>query len=124
MKIYFTKSMYFIEFNLFQPLFSKYIISFRKYTFWLLIILLFSCEKKVDYYHLPISYSANNINAVIEIPAGTSKEYGYNKKSQSFTINKKNGKDRIINSLPYIGNYGFIPSTYSDPKTRRRCRCD
>lgn len=75
-----------------------------------------SCEKKIDYYHLPL-YSSNNIlNVVIEIPAGSNKKYEYNKISNSFEIDKKDGKDRVVQYLPYVGNYGYFPSTYSDPK--------
>ncbi len=80
------------------------------------LVCTFSCIKKIDYYHIPSLSAANNFNAVIEIPAGTNKKYEYNTETQSFEIDKKNGKDRIINFLPYPGNYGFIPSTFSDPK--------
>lgn len=76
-----------------------------------------SCNKKTDHYKLPSLSSKGNVNAVIEIPAGTNKKFEYNKKTRVFEIDKKNGKDRVIEFLPYLGNYGFIPSTYSDPKT-------
>lgn len=75
-----------------------------------------SCNKGKDYYHLAVYSSNNNINAVIEIPAGTNVKFEYNESTKSFEIDKKNGKNRIIQYLPYLGNYGFIPSTYSDPK--------
>lgn len=86
--------------------------------FYLLFIILwlFSCNKKVDYYKKPLLSKSGSYNAVIEIPAGTNKKYEFNKKTKAFEIDKKNGKDRIIQFLPYVGNYGFIPSTYSDPK--------
>lgn len=88
-----------------------------KRNFLILSLLTFiSCKPNTDYYNLPI-YSKNNlVQAVVEIPAGTNKKYEYNKQSKSFQIDKKNGKDRVIQYLPYLGNYGFIPSTYSDPK--------
>lgn len=77
---------------------------------------LFSCEKKIDYYHLPL-YSKNNVlNVVIEIPAGTNKKFEYNPISKQFEIDKKNGKDRVVQYLPYLGNYGYFPSTYSNPE--------
>lgn len=91
-------------------------MNFRKQIVCLLIAFAFSCEKKVDYYHLPSKFAEKSFNAVIEIPAGTNKKYEYDKESQSFIIDKKDGKERVIDFLPYIGNYGFIPSTYSDPK--------
>lgn len=75
-----------------------------------------SCKNNVDYYNLPLHSENNNLNAVIEIPAGTNVKYEYNKKSRTFEIDKINGVDRVVEFLPYIGNYGFIPSTYSDPK--------
>lgn len=84
------------------------------YIFFLASI--FSCNKKIDYYHIPSLSAANNFNAVIEIPAGTNKKFEYNKDTQSFEIDKKEGKDRVVQFLPYPGNYGYIPSTFSDPE--------
>ncbi len=80
----------------------------------LVILFAISCKKGKDYYHLSVYSSNNNINAVIEIPAGTNVKFEYNESTKSFEIDKKNGKNRIIQYLPYLGNYGFIPSTYSD----------
>ncbi|MFC0603415.1 inorganic diphosphatase [Winogradskyella pulchriflava] len=82
----------------------------------ILVIFCNSCSEKTDYYNLPSLSSDKNVNAVIEIPAGTNKKIEYNKKIRTFEIDKKNNKDRVIEFLPYLGNYGFIPSTYSDPK--------
>lgn len=75
-----------------------------------------SCNKKVDYYQIPSFTPKNTVNAVIEIPAGTNKKYEYNTITKTFEIDKTKGKDRVIQYLPYLGNYGFIPSTYSNPK--------
>jgi inorganic pyrophosphatase len=58
----------------------------------------------------------NHLNAIIEIPAGTNKKFEYNNTTKSFEIDKKEGQDRVVAFLPYLGNYGFIPSTFSDPK--------
>ena len=77
---------------------------------------LFSCSNNIDYYNLPLLSSKGNYNAVIEIPAGSNKKFEYNNKTKTFEIDKKNGKNRIIQFLPYLGNYGFIPSTCSDPE--------
>tara|TARA_B110000902_G_scaffold26670_1_gene28989 strand:- start:6937 stop:7536 length:600 start_codon:yes stop_codon:yes gene_type:complete len=89
---------------------------FRILINFVVCLLVFSCGEKLDYYNLPFETSNNIFNAVIEIPAGTNKKYEYNNKTKTFEIDKKDGQDRIINFLPYVGNYGFIPSTYSDPK--------
>lgn len=87
----------------------------KKITLIFVAFCLLSCEKKVDYYHLPL-YSTNNIlNVVIEIPAGTNKKFEYNKITNTFEVDQKNGKDRVVQYLPYLGNYGYFPSTYSDP---------
>lgn len=75
-----------------------------------------SCESKSDYYKTP-TYSKNQfLNAIIEIPAGTNKKIEFSKEAQKFLVDSLNGQERIINFLPYPGNYGFIPSTLSDPK--------
>jgi len=54
--------------------------------------------------------------AIIEIPAGTNKKFEYNYDSKSFECEKINGEDRIVNYLPYPGNYGYILNTFMDPK--------
>lgn len=82
----------------------------------MLSIMLLSCDKKVDYYNLPLLSANGNYQAVIEIPSGTNKKYEYNNITKKFEIDKKNGIDRVIQFLPYVGNYGYIPSTFSDPK--------
>ena len=88
-----------------------------KFLFWLTFILtVISCRKSVDYYKAPLLSINSNLNAVIEIPAGTNKKFEYNRTTKSFEIDKTDGQDRIINFLPYLANYGFIPSTYSDLK--------
>ena len=72
------------------------------------------CESK-DFYKTPTFSLNNNLNAVIEIPAGTNKKIEYNFEKEVFEVDKKNGKERVIDFLPYLGNYGYVPSTYSDP---------
>jgi len=54
------------------------------------------------------------IHAVIEIPAGTNHKIEYNKTTENFDVDTLEGKKRVIDFLPYPGNYGFIPSTYMD----------
>ncbi|MBW2962164.1 inorganic diphosphatase [Mesonia sp. JHPTF-M18] len=83
-----------------------------------LCIIFFSCDapkENKDYYHLPTYSSNNNIQAVVEIPAGTNHKIEYDKVARKFIVDSLEGKERIIDFLPYLGNYGFIPSTYSDP---------
>lgn len=54
------------------------------------------------------------LQAVIEIPAGTNHKIEYDYASKQFLNDQIDGKDRIINFLPYPGNYGFIPGTLMD----------
>lgn len=73
-------------------------------------------ETKVeDYLHLP-AFTEQGIQAVIEIPAGTNHKIEYDKAQKAFKIDQRDGEGRVIDFLPYPGNYGFIPSTYMDPK--------
>ena len=87
-------------------------------TFLILFLAVVSCTqlfKIKDYDSLPL-YSENGyINAVIEIPAGTNHKIEYDKEDHKFRVEQRNGKDRIVEYLPYPGNYGFLPSTYMDP---------
>ncbi|MBT8265602.1 MAG: inorganic diphosphatase [Bacteroidia bacterium] len=80
------------------------------------VLVLLSCKDTINHYKTPAFSKDNILHAVVEIPAGTNKKYEFNVQSQSFEIDKKNGKERRIDFLPYVGNYGFIPSTFSDPK--------
>lgn len=70
--------------------------------------------KRINYQSLPANTEDGFYNAVIEIPAGTNKKIEYNKKSKKFEIDQRDGKDRIINFLPYPGNYGYVPGTLMD----------
>ena len=54
------------------------------------------------------------LQMVVEIPAGTNKKIEYDKNLNDFFIDKIDSVDRVINFLPYPGNYGFIPSTKMD----------
>ncbi|OEY73537.1 inorganic diphosphatase [Salegentibacter salarius] len=80
-------------------------------------LLVFSgCKPSKDLSKLPGKTESGNYLAVIEIPAGTNKKIEYHKEKKEFLIDQRDRKDRIINFLPYPGNYGFIPSTFSNPK--------
>ncbi|PKD16568.1 inorganic pyrophosphatase [Salegentibacter salinarum] len=88
-----------------------------RFTIYLGIFLIFSsCKTPEDLGKLPTKTSNGNYRAVIEIPAGTNKKIEYHKSKKKFLVDQRDGKDRIINFLPYPGNYGFIPSTFSDPE--------
>ncbi len=82
-----------------------------------LSLLLVSCNKKeeIKYEELKTFTENNYVNAIIEIPAGTNSKVEFNKKTKLFEIDQRKGKNRVIDFLPYLGNYGFIPGTYSDP---------
>ncbi len=67
-------------------------------------------------YSLPAFSPKKTVHAVIEIPAGTNKKIEFNPERGDFSIDQRDGEDRIINFLPYPGNYGFIPSTKMDPE--------
>lgn len=78
------------------------------------IFIFFSCDQsKKDFKNLP-AITSKGILAVIEIPSGTNRKIEYNPAEQRFQIDIKNGKERVIDFLPYPGNYGFIPSTLMD----------
>ena len=55
-----------------------------------------------------------SINAFIEIPAGTNVKNEINKDDNTIKPDQVNGSDRVIDFLPYPGNYGFIASTMMD----------
>lgn len=54
------------------------------------------------------------VRAVIEIPAGTMDKRQYDRSSNTFPIDLRNGAPRRIAFLPYPANYGFIPGTKMD----------
>ena len=58
------------------------------------------------------SVSDKVLNAVVEIPAGTSQKWEVDKISSQIEWEKRKGKYRVIDFLAYPGNYGFIPQTY------------
>ena len=87
----------------------------RKLNYIVLLLIAISCKQNyLDYNSIPLYSDTNCIQAVVEIPAGTNHKIEFDKKELKFKVDKRNGKDRVIEFLPYLGNYGFIPSTYSD----------
>lgn len=58
------------------------------------------------------------INVVIEIPAGTNQKWEVSPDGQllQWQLSNKDGKPRIVDYLPYVGNYGFVSRTWLDPE--------
>ncbi len=93
----------------------RFLYKYNLFLFFLLVLIVSSCENN-DPGLLP-AYSENNIlQAVIEIPAGTNHKLEYNYNLKKIIVDSVDGKKRIIDFLPYPGNYGFIPSTKMDKK--------
>lgn len=88
----------------------------KHWSFLFFALLIYSCQPEAAPAD-PEAYPArtpNGINVVVEIPAGTNIKIEYQKDSQRFKADQRDGKDRQIDFLPYPGNYGFIPSTQMD----------
>jgi len=85
------------------------------YGICILSVCLTACQNESSTRSKP-EFTAKGINAIIEIPAGTNQKIEYNKESKEFEQDQEDGKGRVINFLPYPGNYGFIPSTLMDKK--------
>lgn len=64
-----------------------------------------------DLEHLPAIVRPGVLRAVIEIPAGSVEKRQYDRATNSFPIDLRNGEPRIVRFLPYPANYGFIPGT-------------
>ncbi len=87
----------------------------RKCLLILILILVASCKSRQDLLATSLLSKNGNYQAVIEIPAGTNAKVEYDKDLRLFNTSLRNGKERVIDFLAYPANYGFIPSTYSDP---------
>lgn len=64
-----------------------------------------------DLEHLPTWPEPGILNAIIEIPAGSSEKRQYDPATGTFPVDLRDGLPRVIRFLPYPANYGFIPST-------------
>ncbi len=81
-----------------------------------------ACSGRVDLpgnvqqpnYYKMSPFNKDTLRAVIEIPAGTNNKIEWDPSSRQFLVNQVNGQDRVIDFLPYPGNYGFIPGTLMD----------
>ena len=81
-------------------------------TFTLISVLFgFVALKANPIHEKPYRNSDGSYNLFVEIPAGTQQKWEVNKRSGKLEWEEKAGKKRIVEFLPYPGNYGFIPST-------------
>ncbi len=95
----------------------------RNHLFFIGLLLLFFAACKADgttSFNQPsdpynvASTEGDALNVIVEIPAGTNHKIEF-KPSTGFTNDTVvGGGARIINFLPYPGNYGFVPSTMMD----------
>lgn len=80
-----------------------------------IIFILASCRHQPKDVYTQQSYTeTGGVRAVVEIPAGTNHKIEFQPSSKQFVNDTLNGKERVIDFLPYPGNYGFIPSTRMD----------
>jgi len=59
----------------------------------------------------PAIHAPGQINVLIEIPAGTLQKWEAKKSGEGLDWDRKDGKLRIVNYLPYPDNYGMVPRT-------------
>lgn len=72
----------------------------------------FTLQAATDLMAIPAVNVAGEVNALIEIPSGTSAKWEMNKdNTQQVIWELKNDQPRIVNYLGYPGNYGTIPGT-------------
>ena len=82
----------------------------------LLSLVLIGCKSPTDFLYADLKSENGYYQAVIEIPAGTNSKIEYDKAARKFRPSLRNGRERTIDFLAYPANYGFIPSTYSNPE--------
>ncbi len=63
-----------------------------------------------------IAQNTLSFTAIVEIPAGTNVKWEYDYEKEQMGVSRTDGKERVINYLPYPGNYGFLKGTYQDPE--------
>lgn len=59
----------------------------------------------------PAVVSENEINVVVEIPAGTNAKWEVREEDGAMAWEYKDGNPRVVKYLPYPGNYGMVPRT-------------
>jgi len=82
-----------------------------KFYLSLIALTLFSTSKAKQPHDSNFSAEGDTLLFRIEIPAGTKQKWEFNFETCEMEKDYKDGKERIIQFLPYPGNYGFIPET-------------
>lgn len=87
-----------------------------KYVYFGIMVLLAcsSCRNSQADPEQLTALSGDYLQVVVEIPAGTNQKIEYDYADGSFKVDQIDGKDRVIDFLPYPGNYGFVPGTLMD----------
>ncbi len=86
----------------------------------IILVSFFACSEegtvqvRKNYKKVPAISENGALNMVVEIPAGTNHKYEYDYEDKAFEVEEVNGEKRVVDFLPYPGNYGFIPSTLMD----------
>jgi inorganic pyrophosphatase len=94
-----------------------------KKVLWICLVLSTACQPAPEDQRLPgnpgelPAFTDSGVNAVIEIPAGTNRKIEYDEAANTFAPDERDGKERVIDFLPYPGNYGFIPGTHVDEQS-------
>lgn len=86
-----------------------------------LLLVFFTCDQSspasldqpADPYAEP-SIENDALNVIVEIPAGTNHKIEFKPERGFANDTLAGGRTRIIDFLPYPGNYGFVPSTLMD----------
>jgi inorganic pyrophosphatase len=85
------------------------------------LFLLASCNSnKNDQFDIPhepyavSSMDGDALNVIVEIPAGTNHKIEYKTETGFSNDTLLGGVTRVIDFLPYPGNYGFVPNTLMD----------
>ena len=79
-----------------------------------LALVLNGCKQQQDDPRNLPALEGEYLQMIVEIPAGTNQKIEFDYTDGTFKIDQVNGKDRVIDFLPYPGNYGFIPGTLMD----------
>lgn len=89
--------------------------------FYACLLLLTACNNgqndRFDIPHEPYAVSSMDgeaLNVIVEIPAGTNHKIEYKTATGFSNDTLLGGATRVINFLPYPGNYGFVPNTLMD----------
>jgi inorganic pyrophosphatase len=81
-----------------------------KWSFAISALFLYSCNVK-DYNKIDLYSESHRIQAVVEIPAGSSHQIEYCGMTHRFNLLTGTGNPQSARSLPFPFNVGFIPST-------------